>query len=66
VDFVVWRRAGGVNRFAGRFAGTVRGRGVSARIRLLSAALYRIQVFTAPDDRNAGGSSNVVWVRATP
>jgi hypothetical protein len=66
VDVVLWRRGGGANRFAGRFTATVRGRGLSTRIRLLDAALYRIQAFTGPDDRNAGGSSNVVWVRAAP
>jgi hypothetical protein len=65
VDVVLWRRAGGANRFAGRFAASMRGRRLSARIRLLGAALYRVQAFTPPDDRNAGGSSNVVWVRAT-
>ncbi|HVE67040.1 MAG TPA: N-acetylmuramoyl-L-alanine amidase, partial [Solirubrobacteraceae bacterium] len=64
VEVVVWRRVRGVNRFAGRFAATVRGRGFRARIRVRSASLYRFQARTRADAANAAGSSNVVWVRA--
>ncbi|MDX6699042.1 MAG: hypothetical protein QOE65_2439 [Solirubrobacteraceae bacterium] len=66
VQVLVWRRARGANRFAGRFAAVVRGRGFSARVRLRSASLYRFQARTTADEGNGAGGSNVVWLRAAP
>jgi N-acetylmuramoyl-L-alanine amidase-like protein len=62
---VVWRRVRGANRFAGRFGVVERGRGLTARVRVRSASLYRFQVVSRADGVNAAGASNVVWVRAT-